>query len=219
MIGRSSARDVLLVTDGKSHALDVHALARKGRRFCIVLVGKDSLEANVGHLAALTGGEIFIAAGPDLEEVLGSALRSLREEHRAVSVITDHLRQISVRRGGMTLTADWRHAGKSIEETTATRGVAAFCASLALPAINTETATHLAQAEGLVTHLTSLVLVDQAGIVQEQVPATRKIPLPHPRCRGSIREQKSVSGCDRHPPCCSRACTASRVRRASSTAN
>ena len=34
--------------------------------------------------------------------------------------------------------------------------------------------------EGLVTHLTSLVLVDEAGAVQETVPAMRKIPLPTP---------------------------------------
>ena len=60
----SQAQDVLLVTDGKSHALDVQALARTGRRFSVVLVGEDSLEANVGHLAALTGGQILSRPGP-----------------------------------------------------------------------------------------------------------------------------------------------------------
>ena len=48
--------DVLLITDGMSYALDVHRLAQEGRRVFVVLVGEDSLEANVGHLAALTGG-------------------------------------------------------------------------------------------------------------------------------------------------------------------
>ena len=85
---QSRGRDVLLVTDGKSHALDVQALARTGRRFSVVLVGEDSLEANVGHLAALTGGEIFVSAGADLAEVLNAALLSLRTKHRAVSPIT-----------------------------------------------------------------------------------------------------------------------------------
>jgi Vault protein inter-alpha-trypsin domain len=66
---RSQAHDVLLVTDGKSHALDVQTLAQTGRRFSVVLVGEDSLEANVGHLAALTGGEIFVSAGADLTNV------------------------------------------------------------------------------------------------------------------------------------------------------
>ncbi len=60
--------DVLLVTDGKSHALDVHALARRGARFTVVLVGEDSLAANVGHLAALTGGQVFVSSGLDLAE-------------------------------------------------------------------------------------------------------------------------------------------------------
>jgi hypothetical protein len=64
---RASA-DVLLVTDGKSHALDVHALARRGARFTVVLVGEDSLAANVGHLAALTGGQVFVSSGLDLAE-------------------------------------------------------------------------------------------------------------------------------------------------------
>ena len=51
------ARDLLLITDGKSYALDVQKLARYGRRVAVVLVGEDSLEANVGHLAAITGGK------------------------------------------------------------------------------------------------------------------------------------------------------------------
>jgi hypothetical protein len=61
------------------------------------------------------------------------------------------------------------------------RAVAAIAASLALPALAEERAAQLAEAEGLVTHLTSLVLVDEAGEAQEGIPANRKIALPHPR--------------------------------------
>ena len=43
------------------------------------------------------------------------------------------------------------------------RAVAALAASFALPAFETESAAQLAEAEGLVTHLTSLVLVDEAA--------------------------------------------------------
>lgn len=39
-------------------------------------------------------------------------------------------------------------------------------------------ARRLAEVEGLVTHLTSLTLVDEEGGAQEGLPATRKIPLP-----------------------------------------
>lgn len=75
----SAARDVILVTDGKSHALDVGKLARSGARFTLVLIGEDSLEANVGHLAALTGGEIFVPDGADVADAVRSAVRAIRQ--------------------------------------------------------------------------------------------------------------------------------------------
>jgi Vault protein inter-alpha-trypsin domain len=177
----SQARDVLLVTDGKSHALDVQALARTGRRFSVVLLGEDSLEANVGHLAALTGGEIFVSAGADLAEVLNAALLSLRTKHHSVNPISGKPQHLSVRRAGMTLTAQWQEVKDSTEGTAESRAVAALAASIALPGLDTERAAQFAESEGLVTHLTSLVLVDEAGAVQEGLPATRKVALPAPR--------------------------------------
>jgi hypothetical protein len=177
----SRAQDVLLVTDGKSHALDVQALARTGRRFSVVLVGEDSLETNVGHLAALTGGEIFVSTGADLAEVLNAALLSLRTKHHPVTPITGRPQRLSARRAGMTLTAEWREVKGSMEGTAESRAVAALAASIALPALDTESAAQFAESEGLVTHLTSLVLVDENGAVQEGLPATRKVALPSPR--------------------------------------
>src|SRR5262249_38477178 len=85
------------------------------------------------------------------------------------------------RRAGMTVSATWRQTEQPLVETTETRAVAALSTSLVLPALNAETATQLAEAEGLVTHLTSLVLVDEASPIQEQIPATRKVALPSPR--------------------------------------
>ena len=178
---QSRGRDVLLVTDGKSHALDVQALAQTGSRFSVVLIGEDSLEANVGHLAALTGGEIFVSAGADLAEVLNAALLSLRTKHRPVSPITGRPQHISVRRAGMTLTAAWKEVKTSIEETAERRAVAALAASVALTTLDAESAAQLAETEGLVTHLTSLVLIDEVGAVQDGIPATRKVALPAPR--------------------------------------
>ena len=181
VLTESAARDLLLVTDGKSHALDVQAIAGSGRRFSVVLVGEDSLEANVGHLAALTAGEIFVAAGSDLADSLAAAVASLRTAPAPIAKITGALRQVSARRAGMTLTAEWREADEAIAVGGDGRAVAAFCAGLALPALDAEAATQLAVAEGLVTHLTSLVLVDEAGASQEGIPASRKIALPTPR--------------------------------------
>ena len=81
----------------------------------------------------------------------------------------------------MTLTAAWKEVKGSIEETAERRAVAALAASVALPSLDTESASQLAETEGLVTHLTSLVLVDEAGAVQDGIPAARKVALPAPR--------------------------------------
>ncbi len=43
--------ELLVVTDGRSHTLDVQHLARQGRRISVVLVGEAALEAPLGHLA------------------------------------------------------------------------------------------------------------------------------------------------------------------------
>jgi hypothetical protein len=174
----SRAQDVLLVTDGKSHSLDVQVLARTGRRFSVVLVGEDSLEANVGHLAALTGGEIFVSAGADLAEVLNAAMLSLRTKYHPVTPITGRPQRLSARRAGMTLTAEWREDKASMEGTAESSAVAALAASIALPALDKEKAARFAESEGLVTHLTSLVLVDEYGAIQEGIPATRGVHFP-----------------------------------------
>src|SRR5262249_36112636 len=69
----------------------------------------------------------------------------------------------------------------SMEETAERRAVAALAASIALAALDTESAAQFTESEGLVTHLTSLVLVDEQSAVQEGIPGTRKVALPAPR--------------------------------------
>jgi hypothetical protein len=179
-IAGSGAPDILLVTDGKSHALDVQSLARSGRRFSVVLIGEDSLEANVGHLAALSGGEIFIAAGHDIVPVMAAALRSLRVRPPAPAVAAS-ARHWTGFRAGMRLSVSFGGAATAGEDTIEVRAIAAITASLVLPTLATGAAAALAEAEGLVTHLTSLVLVDEAGATQDGVPASRKVPLASPR--------------------------------------
>jgi vault protein inter-alpha-trypsin-like protein len=180
VLNQSKVRDVLLITDGKSHALDVQALAQRGRRISAVLVGEDSLEANVGHLAALTGGEIFVAAGADLAAAMGGAVRSLRVPHQAASPIEGTPQSVKVRRAGMLISADWQ-SSEAAEDPSCSRAIAAMAASLALPALPADSAATLAEAEGLVSHLTSLILIDEAATQEASVPATRKVALPTPR--------------------------------------
>ncbi|MCL2716467.1 MAG: VWA domain-containing protein [Alphaproteobacteria bacterium] len=181
----SSVRDLLLITDGKSHALDVQALARRGHRISVVLVGEDSLEANVGHLAALSGGEIFVATGSDLIAAIESAMRALRILSLPPLITGSPLERVVLRRGGMTLTARWQEGDTINGDALFQRAVGALAASLALPAMADDRAAALAEAEGLVTHLTSLILIDEET-VQESIPATRKIALPTPRTLGLI---------------------------------
>jgi hypothetical protein len=67
-----------------------------------------------------------------------------------------------------------------------------LAASLVVPALSQDAAAAFAEAEGLVTHLTSLVLIDEAGEAQQSVPAMRKVALPSPRTH--VHMQRSGSG-------------------------
>jgi hypothetical protein len=179
---KSTAQNILLLTDGKSHALDVQMLARTGRRFTIVLVGEDSLEANVGHLAALTGGEIFVASGSDLEDALTQAIQSVRRPDEPILPAVEIIDRVSTIRAGMQITAAWadQTTGAVGKAPLFSHAVAAIAARLLMPSLPEERAAALAEAEGLVSHLTSLVLIDEAGAQQNTLPATRKVPLAMP---------------------------------------
>ena len=175
-------RDVILVTDGKSHALDVQAMARTGCRFTVVLVGEDSLEAHAGHLAALTGGSIFAALGADIATAVTAAIASVRAaaSGRAPAKVP-RPRELICLRSGFRIGAAWSASQPNAARTDDEHAVAALAASLLLPSLDDAAATELAIAENLVCHLTSLVLVDEAGATADTVAAQRKIALPSPR--------------------------------------
>jgi hypothetical protein len=179
---KSTAQNVLMLTDGKSHALDVQMLARTGRRFTVVLVGEDSLEAKVGYLAALTGGEIFVASGSDLVDAFTQAIQSVRRPHEPILAAGEIIDRVSTIRAGMQITAAWAEqtTGTAAKAPLFSHAVAAIAARLLMPSLADEKAAALAEAEGLVSHLTSLVLIDEAGAQQNTLPVTRKIPLATP---------------------------------------
>ena len=91
-------------------------------------------------------------------------------------------------RGNVRMSATWsgKPASGASERDTLSEPVAAYAASLALTSLSETMASKLAVGEGLVTHLTSLVLVDEEGPVQEGVPVTRKVDLPTPRTAGDM---------------------------------
>ena len=180
VIDGSSARDILLITDGKSYEIDVQELARAGRRITVVLVGEDSLEANVGYLSALTGGSIFVAATSEIEDVIAAAMNSLRTMYYLPKISELPLQSVSAIRANAHLKAQWSTGTNQSFTGRQERAVAAFATGLALQMLSEESASTLAEQEGLITHLTSLVLVDDVGSIQEGIPAHRKIPLPAP---------------------------------------
>jgi len=180
VLAQRPTRDVLLITDGKSHALDIQAAARGRRRFHVILIGEDSLEANVGHLAALTGGQILVAAGLEAGEMVRQAFAAMRTAHALAPPIEGRPMAAEAVLGGMRIRAVWREAGTD-EGDTSCRSAAIVAAALALPCMTKSAAADLAEAEGMVCHLTSLVLVDEAGASQDGITAQRKVATMAPR--------------------------------------
>lgn len=174
------ARDLLLITDGKSYALDVQKLARFGRRVAVVLVGEDSLEANVGHLAAITGGSVFVATGNDITSAVAAAAVTLRSCPIDRGTIDGRPETIEAIRGGAVVKASWREAATVRTDEGIGAGVAAFATGLAMARMQEGAAAEFAEREGLCSHLTSLVLVDEAAHAQVGIPAMRKVLLPSP---------------------------------------
>ncbi len=178
-------RDVLLITDGMSYSLDVQAQALRGRRILVVLVGENSLEANVGHLAALTGGDLQFSFGVDVARALEESVRGLRSLHIPDGPFEAGESGLPVRlvtaRGNASIEARWSESTSDTERDAFSSAIAAYAASLAVARSSEDDAARIAVAEGLVTHLTSLVLVDVEGERQEGMPITQKVKLPTPR--------------------------------------
>lgn len=166
----SGARDILVLTDGQTWAKTVDDLAGSDARMSAILIGQGSLDANIGHLCAMTGGQMFYAPGADVAAALGSAFAALRLKGSATQGTPDDLRCL---RGGVELKATRSH--------TMTFGpadsIGRFIAALSLPLLPKAEATQRAQDHGLCTHFTSLVLVDEAGSAVEDLPEMRKVPL------------------------------------------
>ena len=187
VFGETDPCDMILITDGMSYALDVHRFAHQGRRVFVVLVGEDSLEANVGYLAALTGGDIYFSFEADVGGALHAVLQDLRTkwmiEEQEICTGEQLPESVCAIRGNVRINTTW--SGKpttaASERDTLSEGVAAYAASLALTSLSEAAAGKLAVREGLITHLTSLVLVDEEGPLQDTLPMTRKVNLPTPR--------------------------------------
>jgi vault protein inter-alpha-trypsin-like protein/VWA domain-containing protein len=177
---KSKSRNVVIITDGKSWAFDPQAVARGGLRVTAVLIGEDALEGGVADLAGISGGQIFVAAGSDIASTIVAAFDAARAPHRPSPRIEGPLARVEALRRGARLTATWGATTQGMPSADA-RLIGATAAMLAIPLLESAAAADLAVAEGIVCHLTSLVLVDDAGARHEGVPAPRVVPLSTPR--------------------------------------
>lgn len=183
IVAAEGAKNVVLLTDGKTWAFDPQKYARSGIRVTAVLVGEDALEGGVADLAGVTGGQIFVPIGADIDDAIAAAFDAARAPFIQAQAIEGQPNEISVARRGAVVKAVWSGRAKKSKEAldVVARAVGALAASLALPLMNEDAAGRLAAAEGIVCHLTSLVLVDEAGEASEGVPANRKVELTMPR--------------------------------------
>jgi hypothetical protein len=80
----SGAKDVLIVTDGQTCSNTVDELRSKNARLSAILVGSDSLDANIGYLCANSGGQVYYASNDDVASILNEALKNLRRTDAAI---------------------------------------------------------------------------------------------------------------------------------------
>jgi hypothetical protein len=191
-IALGKAQNVIVVTDGKSWAFDPQRLARTGMRVTAVLIGEDAIEAGIAHLAGMTGGQVFIASGADSAKAIAAALAAARLPHQPSAPLPDKPGHVELFRRGACIVATWGAAAEG-QASLAARQIGATAAMLAIPLMPMDAAAKLAEAEGIVCHLTSLVLVNEAGERHEGLPATRKVGLAAPRTAPVASAQRFMS--------------------------
>lgn len=172
---RSGAKDILVITDGKTWASEVQAIAATGVRLSAVLVGEDSLDAMIGHLVAMTGGQLFAAFGSDIAPSVMSALAAMRQplDDKSASSANAGSDHLSLCRGGVAISCAWAdQVGAGGPD-----AIGKYAAALRLARLDEDAATKMAVAHGLCTHLTSLILVDEAEGSVAGLPEMRKVAL------------------------------------------
>jgi Vault protein inter-alpha-trypsin domain len=183
-IATEKTGNIVVVTDGKSWALDPQRLARTGIRLTAVLIGEDALDAGISHLAGMTGGQSFVAASSDAGIAIAAAIEAARAPRVMPQPIEGKPMQVMALRRGARVIATWdeQRWDEPGEQTAAAeaRQIGATAAMLAIPLMQESEAKALAESEGVVCHLTSLVLVDEAGVRHEGLPAVRKVALAAP---------------------------------------
>lgn len=180
VISKVPEAHILLITDGNSgKQFEIEKAVASGATITVVLVGADAMEVGVGYLAAMTGGEMFIARGSAVQEAVELALQSMRNAPPPIEVIEGTPLHAVRIKAGTHRNLTWTEA---TEDSPAREGfaeaIAAYAANQAIMGMKEAEAKALSASEGLVSHLTSIVLVDEAAEAVDGIPATRKVALP-----------------------------------------
>ncbi|MBU9700170.1 VWA domain-containing protein [Rhodobacteraceae bacterium HSP-20] len=174
-VARTGAQDILVLTDGQTWDQLSPQVEGKNVRVSAVLVGRASLDANIGHFCAATGGDLFYTPDADVEKSVSVALsqmRSFRTERQLETEGSDLVRVVQTL-GGVTVSAQWSDAMAM----GAADDIGRYAAALCLGQLDDAAAERLAVMEGLCSNVTSLVLIDEAGALSDGISETRKIPL------------------------------------------
>ena len=194
VIRQSDKRDILIITDGKSYDLNIHKISGMGKRISVILIGKDSLEANIGHLALLTGGQLFFTddtCGPVIKQAYNALRYKYAEKIEQLNTIKD---KYIISYGGLDYHIslceqhylDTKITGLGLEynysqpKNITPSGYAIV--NMLLPYFTKELAEDMCLSNHIVSYLTSLILLDNASEKQNSLPNTIKIPLMKSEC-------------------------------------
>jgi hypothetical protein len=109
-----------------------------------------------------------------------AAIEGLRRTYTPLPSIKELPQSLECARNNVQIRAEWSAAPAELVSLELDQAAVAVATSLIVSCATTELASKVAASEGLVTHLTSLVLVDEASKTQEALPALRKIALSEP---------------------------------------
>jgi hypothetical protein len=174
-VASTGAQDILVLTDGQTWDQLSPQVEGKNVRVSAVLVGRASLDVNIGHFCAATGGDLFYTPDADVEKSVSVALsqmRSSRMERQLETEGSDPVRVVQTL-GGITVCGQWSDAMAM----GAADDIGRYAAGLCLGQLDHAAAERLAVMEGLCSNFTSLVLIDEAGALSDGISETRKIPL------------------------------------------
>lgn len=150
----------------------------------------------------LQGSVYYPASGTDGSPVMAAAIEGLRRPYSPLPSIKKMPERLECSRNNILINAEWSAGPAESVSLELDRAAVAVASALVVSCGEQALASTVAAAEGIVSHLTSLVLVDEASSTQEALPALRKVALPradvmYSACYDSL--QSSFDLCESAP--------------------